>query len=334
MVNIHVVRFLSTMNTQRLFQAAVFAISGLLIMSHVAEATTPQAIAGGKAVYDKYCTVCHGPSGHADTPVGRLLQPRPRNFADPVAMARLSDHQIYTAIKNGKTGTAMAAWADVLSEPQIGDVMDYIRQLLPAGAPKLSNDQISIEVGRRLYLKECAFCHGKDGRADTDPAKVLHPRPRNLADPIEMARVDDGRLYTAIKLGRPGTAMAGWGELLTPAEIIDLMRFVRILQQPLPAGMTPRALDVVVGKRIYQEFCTSCHGENGDSETPLGRALVPHPRDFTDSGTMEIFGDKEFAQAILYGKPGTAMAPWGGILDPEDTRRVIFYIRQTFQRRR
>ena len=322
------------MNSNRPLKTAIFAILVLLLAPRAAQAATQQALVGGKVIYDKYCATCHGADGRADTPVGRILQPRPRNFADPVAMARLSDDQIYQAIKRGKTGTAMAAWDEVLSEPQIGDVMDYIRALRPTGVPQSSSEQISVEIGRRLYDKECAFCHGRDGRAQTDPARVLHPRPRNLADPIEMARVDDGRLYTAIKLGRPGTAMAGWGGLLSPAEIIDLMRYVRTLQRPLPSGMTRTKLDVVVGKKIYQEFCISCHGEKGDSRTPLGRALVPHPRDFTDSGTMQIFSDKEFADAIMYGKPGTAMAPWGGILDPEDTRRVILYIRQTFERRR
>ena len=147
-----------------------------------------------------------------------------------------------------------------------------------------------------------------------------------------MARVDDGRMYVAIKLGRPGSQMAGWGELLSPMEIIDVMRYVRSLERPLPAGMGRAGLDILVGERIYREHCVQCHGERGDSRTPLGQTLVPRPRDFTNAQEMARVTDKQMAQVIIHGSPGTAMAPWSGILNSEDIRRVIVFIRKTFAR--
>ncbi len=304
----------------------------LVLAAPLSGAAQPAAngSARGKAIYETHCAFCHGTDGRAETPVGRILKPRPRNFTDPVAMGRLTDDQIYRAIKEGKPGTAMAAWGQILSEPQLGDVIDYVRSFLPAGAQKLSPERLSLEIGHRIYDKECAFCHGLEGSANTDAAKVLHPPPRNFADPTEMARVDDGRMYAAIKLGRPGTAMAGWGDLLSPAEIIDVMRYVRSLEQPLPAGMTRAGLDVFVGGRIYGQYCVACHGEKGDAQTELGRALVPHPRDFTKTEEMRRLSDEQMTRIISRGSPGTAMAPWGGVLDPEDIRRVILFIRQTF----
>ena len=285
----------------------------------------------GKAVYEKHCAYCHGMDGKAGTPVGRLLTPHPRNFADPVEMARVTVDRIYRAIKEGRPGTAMPAWGQVLEETQIGDVIDYVRSLASTQALKLSVEQLSLEIGRRIYEKECELCHGKDGGADTDAAKTLRPPPRKLADPIEMARVDDGRMYSAIKLGRRGTGMAGWGELLSPAEIIDVMRYVRSLVEPLPAGMTKAGLDVAVGERIYRRDCVPCHGEKGDGQTPLGQSLVPRPRDFNKLQELTAPSDKEMAQVIARGIPGTAQAPWSGILNSEDIRRVILFIRQTFQ---
>ncbi len=285
------------------------------------------ALARGKTLFETHCAFCHGTDGRAETSIARLLDPRPRNLADPVEMARLTTDQVYHAIKNGKPATAMAAWGTVLSEPQIGDIMDYVRTLTPTRLPGMSADQLSIEVGRRIYNRDCAFCHGPEGHADTEAAKVLKPRPRNFADPIEMARVDDGRLYAAIKLGRAGTSMASWGELISPAEIIDVMRYIRSLEQPLPSGMTHTELDVAVGKDIYKQYCVTCHGEQGNAKTPLGEALNPHPVNFTKAHLT----DTEMQQAISLGKPGTAMAPWGVVLNSEDTRRVILYIRKTFQ---
>jgi len=302
---------------------------GLVVASRGAAQPPAPAHDRGKAIYDARCAVCHGVDGRADTPVGRLLRPRPRNFADPVEMARVTVDRIYRAIKEGRPGTAMASWAQVLSETEIGDVIDHIHSL--AGPqPALSPMQVSLEVGRRIYQRECSFCHGIDGRADTEVAKVLHPPPRKFADPVEMARVDDGRMYSAIKLGRPGTAMGGHGELLTPAEIIDVMRYIHTLVQPLPPGMNQTRLDLVVGERIYRQDCTLCHGERGDGQTPVGQHLVPRPPDF--ARLPATVSDKDLAQAIARGRPGTAMAPWLGVLSTEDTRRVILFIRQTFQR--
>ncbi len=286
----------------------------------------------GRALYLARCAVCHGVDGRADTPVGRMLKPRPRNFADPVEMARLTVDRIYHAIKEGRPGTAMAAWGQVLTETEIGDVIDHIHSLSSPRALTLSAEQLSLDVGRRMYERECAFCHGLDGRAETEAAKVLHPRPRSFADPVEMARLDDGQMYAAIKLGRPGTAMGGRGELLSPAEIIDVMRYIRTLVQPLPAGMTRERLDFLVGEQIYRQHCVVCHGEKGDGQTPLGQSLLPHPRDFTRAQEMASISDRELAQAIARGSPGTAMAPWRGILNAEDIRRVILYMRQSFQR--
>jgi cbb3-type cytochrome c oxidase subunit III len=308
-------------------------ILGISLVCAAPPAAQPAAQAlleRGQEIYEKHCAFCHGVDGEADTPVGRLLTPHPRKFADPVEMARVTVDRMYRATKEGRPGTAMPAWGQVLSETQIGDVIEYVRTLASAQALKLSVEQLSLKVGRRIYEKDCELCHGKDGRADTDAAKALRPRPRNLADPIEMARVDDGRLYSAIKLGRRGTGMAGWGELLSPVEIIDVIRYVRRLAQPLPAGMTRARLDVAVGERIYREDCVPCHGEKGDGQTPLGQSLVPRPRDFNKPRELTATSDKEMAQVIARGIPGTAQAPWSGILNSEDIRRVILFIRQTF----
>ncbi|MFQ5945795.1 MAG: c-type cytochrome [Anaerolineae bacterium] len=318
------------MRARRLLEMLLLGVSLAWAAPLAAQPAPRGVLERGKLVYESYCAFCHGVDGRAHTPVARMLKPRPRDFADPVEMARVSHDRIYQAIKQGRPGTAMAPWGQVLSEIQIGDVMDYIRSLALPQAAGLSAEQLSLEIGRRIYQKDCAMCHGRDGRADTDPAKVLSPHPRDFTDPIEMARVDDGRMYAAIKLGRPGTAMGGWGELLSPAEIIDVMRYIRSLEQPLPAGMTRAGLDVLVGEQIYRQRCVSCHGEKGDGQTELGQTLVPRPRNFANAQEMAGISDKKMAQRIIHGSPGTAMAAWGGILNTEDVRRVILFIRQTF----
>ena len=305
---------------------------GLFHVGPLAAQTLPGSVQErGKVVYDQHCAVCHGAQGRADTPVGRLLKPRPRNFSDPIEMARVSADRAYRAIKEGRTGTAMSAWRQVLTEMEVGDVIDYIRSLTAASKmPPLSPERLSLEVGRRIYVRDCASCHGADGRADVDAARILNPPPRNLVDPIGMARLDDGRVYLAIHRGRPGTAMGGWGELLAPIEIIDVMRYIRTLVGPLPAGMTPGQLDVKVGEEIYRQNCIECHGDKGNGDTSVGRQLSPHPRDFTNATQMASISDDALAQSITHGVAGTAMPSWDGVLNKEDVRRVLLYVHRTF----
>lgn len=282
----------------------------------------------GKALFLSHCSVCHGVAGNADTPVGRELRPRPRNFADPVEMARVTADRMYRAIRDGRPGTGMAAWGRVLTEAEIGDVVDYIQTLTVVPARPPSPEQLSVEGGRRIYVRDCASCHGADGRADTAVAKVLDPPPRNFTEPLAMARLDDGRMYMAIHRGRAGTAMGGHGEVLSPLEIIDVIRYLRTLAPP--ATMAPAQLDVRVGEQIYRQYCVACHGPNGDARTALGQQLRPRPRDFTRVKEMESLSDETLAQSITHGVPGSAMAPWDGVLNRDDVRRVLLYIRQTF----
>ncbi len=79
------------------------------------------------------CAVCHGQDRRADTPIARLLDPRPRNFTDPIEMARVTDDRIYRAIKEGRTGTAMSPWSGILNPEDIRRVVLYIRQAFPPG---------------------------------------------------------------------------------------------------------------------------------------------------------------------------------------------------------
>ena len=295
-----------------------------------AQAPSEFVLAQGETVYRQHCVVCHGQDGKSDTAAGRLLSPAPRDFSDPVDMARVSFDQMYIAVKDGRPGTAMAPWRSVLTDVQIGHVVDYIRNFVPASI-RSAPYEASVELGRRLYQRSCVVCHGTDGQADTEAARMLDPSPTRFADPVAMARVDDGRMYMAITKGVPGTGMSSWEHAFVPAEVIDIMRYIRTLERPLPANMSEADLDLTIGRQLFTEYCVACHAENGNGRTPLTQSLGRFPRDFSNTAAMGAVSNDTLREAIIHGRPGTAMAPWRGILNEEDVRRLIVYIRRTLQ---
>ncbi len=81
----------------------------------------------GQTLYENFCLSCHGPAGKGDGPAASTLQPRP---ADLAALLQTHDDKYLAArISEGKEGTAMVAWKNVLSEAQIGQIVAYLRTL-------------------------------------------------------------------------------------------------------------------------------------------------------------------------------------------------------------
>jgi mono/diheme cytochrome c family protein len=74
-------------------------------------------------------------------------------------------------------------------------------------------------TGKKIYTKECAPCHGLDGRGQGEAAYLLYPKPRDfvtaqyrLVSTWERQPTDVD-LYTTISRGIPGSAMPSWAHL-------------------------------------------------------------------------------------------------------------------------
>jgi cytochrome c6 len=74
-----------------------------------------------------------------------------------------------------------------------------------------------------IYAKECATCHGKDGRAKTFKSKFIHAR--NFTDTQWQDSVSDERLFNSITNGKG--KMPAWRKKLSEAEINSLVKYVR-----------------------------------------------------------------------------------------------------------
>ena len=67
--------------------------------------------------------------------------------------------------------------------------------------------------------------------------------------------------------------------------------------------------------QLYNEYCSVCHGDNGDGQSHARLGLVPPPRDFTSPQSAVELNRPRIIRAIRDGIPGTAMTGWKSRLD-------------------
>jgi cytochrome c553 len=103
-----------------------------------AEMTNPflhdaDAIAAGQPIFEASCVVCHGSTGEGDGPGAAGLDPQPASLADPEMMSDVTDGYLFWRISEGGMAepfnSAMPPWKDVLSEEEIWQVVNYVREL-------------------------------------------------------------------------------------------------------------------------------------------------------------------------------------------------------------
>ncbi len=85
----------------------------------------------GKLLYTKYCSVCHGEQGKGDGFNAYNLDPKPRDFTDPRAMAGIDDATLLATITQGGKGVnkspLMPAWGGRMNKLEIEYVVEYVK---------------------------------------------------------------------------------------------------------------------------------------------------------------------------------------------------------------
>lgn len=335
----------------------VLALSATCAVSVPVFAQTPP---DGAAIYQQYCAVCHGERGDGQTRARRGLNPPPRDFTTPLARAELTRERMLTAVRHGRPGTAMMAFDARLGEAEISAVVDHIRAsyMLQEEVP-VDAAMVSEAAGERLYVSNCAVCHGDDGNGAMWTKTSLNPPPREftLASPDELTRE---RMINSVTHGRPGTAMMSFAQRLSPAEIEVVVDYVRgnflgkAPQPSIPGGMPghppvpaqppvpiaaadmtlpfPNNLvgDASKGGEFYMNNCATCHGEKGDGNGPRAAFNRPPPRNFLGEEARRTLNRPNLLRAIAIGKPGTVMPAWSKVLSDQEMANVAEFVFQRF----
>jgi mono/diheme cytochrome c family protein len=289
-------------------------------------------------LYAENCSVCHGLAGEG---MGAIP---PLNTAVLQSMDTPSLEKI---IARGLYGTSMPAWhiedGGPLSDYQVSQLVKLIQHGdwqatqervvnlgLAPHAPftaqpdaaileqvKALPDGEQIVAGITLFAEECVACHGADGLGSS-LAPALNDAAVRLKTQEELER--------SIRLGIPGTLMAGWEKSLDDAQINAALALItswdRVPAGAIPAPDQPILVteeSLALGADLYASSCSGCHGPEGQGSQ---RAPALNVRSFlTDTADMAI------QQIITLGVTGTAMPAWGDRLTDAEIQAVVGFIR-------
>lgn len=296
-------------------------------------ASDPKLVERGRAVYNFRCYYCHGYSGDAKTLAATYLSPAPANFI-AARPADLSLERIRQAVTEGRAGTAMKPFAEVIPAAEIEAVSAFVfdtfvvrkaentRYHMPENgwpnheryraaypfatgevslaepAEKLSQ---TLQGGRRLYLESCVSCHDRGKPAETGP--VWDSRP------LSYPRFNYDHRKPEVDAATSAT----------PYRLHDV--------PPRLAAPNPALLR---GERVYQDNCAFCHAADGTGKNWIGAFLEPHPRNLTDPAFMSRIDRTHLRRVIRDGLPNTSMPAWKTVLGEPEIEDLITYIDAAF----
>jgi cbb3-type cytochrome c oxidase subunit III len=187
--------------------------------------------------------------------------------------------------------------------------------------------------GAYIFHNYCSVCHGDKGDGQSRAKDGLDPPPRNYTTPESAIELTRDRMIHSVTNGRPGTAMIAWGSELSPAEIENVVDYVRKTFMKLGNNsamhkVPDSKLLASRGGVLYMQNCAMCHGETGARDT-TGR-MQPPPRDFTLPEVAAELTRKRMIASITNGRPGTAMMGYGAQFSQGDIEAMADFIREAF----
>lgn len=215
-----------------------------------------------------------------------------------------------------------------------------------------------LALGKQLYARNCAACHGAGGRGDGEASYLLYPRPRDFVTghyrfvSTWEGVPTDTDIYRTISRGMPGSAMPAWGHL-SERERWALVHTVKSFAEK-PIEVAPAAPPKVAGEKgtglievppeppyddaakarareLFLEVCAACHGKEarGDNMDPSKTDEAGYPIRPRDLNTGVFKGSSEpqhLYRRIVTGIPGTPM-PASEFFHGDDAWHLVHYVR-------
>lgn len=147
---------------------------------------------------------------------------------------------------------------------------------------QISTDATAMGIASRLYLNNCAQCHGSDGRGSKG-----FP---NLTDTDWLWGGTPDKIQESIVLGRNGNMPALAAAVGNADDIRNVSEYVLSL-----SGKSSDPIKAALGKPKFAA-CAACHGVDGKGNTALGAPNL------TDDVWLHGWGHEAIANMINKGK--------------------------------
>lgn len=122
--------------------------------------------------------------------------------------------------------------------------------------PELAKNPEAMKMGQRLFLNNCAVCHGADASGNfgfpnlTDKDWLYGGKPENIEETITKGR---------------RAMMPTWGPILGETNIANVVEFV--LKR---AGKEHDEAKAALGEQVFSSNCAACHGADGKGNQMIG----------------------------------------------------------------
>jgi len=336
---------------QILHKIRCLAIFAILLSS----STTIAREIDATALYQQYCSVCHGDQGDGRSHASHGMVPPPRDFTSRQSALELNRERIVHAVEQGIPGTAMSGWKSRLSTQQIEALAEFVQRrfLHPVTTADASR-------GAQIYADYCSVCHGDRGQGAVWATAGLSPPPVNFTDAKIQAGLSRDHMVDAVSHGRAETAMTGWKGRLSEAEIGAVVDYV--ITNFMPESEMAVALanpghkhvsdahaghnhthfdinlpfpdqlrgDATRGATLYKANCAACHGGEGDGRGPRAYFINPKPRNFLHTSSRASLNRPKLFEAISNGRLRTEMPAWEKVLTPQQIADIGEYVFASF----
>ena len=172
-------------------------------------------------------------------------------------------------------------------------------------AEELGRDAQAMGIGQRLFLNNCAQCHGSDGRGSKG-----FP---NLADNDWLGPNTMDAVKKTIVEGRTGMMPPMAAAVGTSEEVKNVANYVLSL-----SGSAHNDIAAQLGKAKFGA-CAACHGVDGKGNQAIGAPNL------ADRVWLQGWGEAAIVAMISQGKTNV-MPPQGARLTPEQANVLTAYV--------
>ena len=219
----------------------------------------------GAQLFAQHCSGCHGQFGE-----GGPNPSRPGDIILPISSADFlktrDDVTLRAIISQGQPNFGMSPFGTANGGPLADDEIDAIVAFVvswqanpPVEVPPEAVVATPVPAplnGAQIYADVCSRCHGLNGEGGIGTA---------LADPEFQAAYDDKTLFAMISKGRIASPMIGWGNILSPDQINQLVQYIRTLGSATAQPTGTPSVAPSFSKQILpllNDKCSSCHNAN------------------------------------------------------------------------